>query len=121
MWYLIMGGLLVFAGIYLLVKKALENKKGVRIAARLTGYSEERGNHYPVFEFSYEGEQLTVSGGTPVEDPGRYKHQIGDTVDIIYVPGNTKYVYVVGSYTEVLYGVGSVIVGAILLVVYFAR
>ncbi|MBO4636560.1 MAG: hypothetical protein J5685_05365 [Clostridiales bacterium] len=119
MWYLIMGGLLVFAGIYLLVKKALEKKKGVSIDARLTGFSDERGTHYPVFEFSYEGEQLTVPGGTPVEDPNRYKHKIGDTVNIIYVPGNTKYVYVVGSYMEILYGIGSIIVGGILLFLYF--
>ncbi len=121
MWYLIFGGLLVFTGFYLIIKGIFARKKGEHIPARFVGFSNEKGNSYPLFNFKYNGEDLTISGAVPVERPDSYKHEVGDTVNIIYVPGNNKYVDIEGSYTDFLWAVGSILVGAVLIFLYFRQ
>ena len=119
MWKLIFGGLLVFTGFYLIIKGIMSRKKGEHIPARLVGFSDERGTHYPLFNFQYNGEDLTISGGFSVDKPDTYKYQIGDTVNIIYVPGNNKYVDIEGSFADFLWGVGSILAGAVFVFLYF--
>ena len=116
MWYVIFGGLLVFVGFYLIIKCTVSRKKGVQLDAALVGFNEERGTQYPLFKFNYEGEELTLPGGVPAE-PSRFKHQIGDTVSIVFNPSNRKFVDIAGSKTEYLYGIASIIFGAILAIV----
>ncbi|SCW33237.1 hypothetical protein SAMN02910456_00611 [Ruminococcaceae bacterium YRB3002] len=116
MWYLIFGGLLVFVGFYLIIKCLLSRKKGIHMDAQLVGFSEERGTQYPLFRFSYEGEELTISGGVPA-DPAKFKHEVGESVRIIFNPSNRKFVDIEGSATEYLYGIGSIIGGAVLIVI----
>lgn len=113
MFYVIFGGILVFAGFYLIIKCALSRKKGTRIEAQLVGFQEEKGAEYPVFRFTYEGEELTIPGGVPA-NPSKFKHQIGDSVNIIFNPSNRQFVDIAGSATEYLYGIASIVLGAIL-------
>ena len=113
MGYVIFGGILVFAGIYLIIKCIVSRKKGVHLDAELVGFNQERDSLYPVFKFTYEGEELTLPGGVPAK-PEKFKYQNGDTVKIIFNPSNRKFVDIEGSATEYLYGAGAIILGAIL-------
>ena len=113
MWEVIFGGLLIFTGFYLIIKCTVSRKKGVHLDSRLVGFQEEKGTEYPVFKFSYEGEELTLPGGVPA-NPSKFKYQQGDSVRIIFNPSNRKFVDIEGSATEYLYGIASIVLGAIL-------
>ena len=91
MWKAIFGGILVFAGFYLIIKSVIARKKGIHMDAELVGFSDENGTQYPLFKFTHEGEELTISGGVSA-DPSKFKHQVGDTVRIVFNPSNRKYV-----------------------------
>ena len=115
MWYLIFGGILIFAGIYLIVKCIVSRKKGIHMDAQLIGFNQERDTQYPLFKFTYEGEELTLTGGVPAK-PDKFKYEVGDTVKIIFNPSNRKFVDIEGSATEYLYGAGAIVLGAILVI-----
>jgi hypothetical protein len=115
MWYVIFGGILIFAGIYLIIKCFVSRRKGIHMDAQLVGYNEERDSLYPLFRFTYEGEELTISGGVPVK-PDKFKYQEGDTARIIFNPSNRKFVDVEGSATEYLYGAAAIVLGAVLVI-----
>ena len=117
MWKAIFGGILVFAGFYLIIKCAIARKKGIHMDAKLVGFSDENGTQYPLFQFTHEGEELTISGGVSA-NPSKFKHQVGDTVRIVFNPSNRKYVDIEGSYTEFLYAVGAIVLGAIFVYFY---
>ena len=99
MWYVIFGGILIFAGIYLIVKCIVSRKKGIHMDAQLIGFNQERDTQYPLFKFTYEGEELTLTGGVPAK-PDKFKYEVGDTVKIIFNPSNRKFVDIEGSTTE---------------------
>ena len=113
MWYVIFGGILIFAGFYLIIKCTIHRKKGIHLDSKLVGFQDENGTQYPVFQFNYQGEEVTISGGVAAK-PDKFKYQVGDTVRVIFVPSNRKFVDVEGSATEYLYGVASIVLGAIL-------
>ena len=115
MWYVIFGGILIFAGIYLIVKCIVSRKKGIHMDAQLIGFNQERDPQYPLFKFTYEGEELTLTGGVPAK-PDKFKYEVGDTVKIIFNPSNRKFVDIEGSATEYLYGAGAIVLGAILVI-----
>lgn len=119
MWSLIFGGLLVFTGFYLIFKVIYENKKGEHIPAQLTGYKNENNSYFPVFRFNYQGQEFNITGSTAVSNPEKYKYQVGDTVNVIFVPSNTKYVGVEGSKIEYLYALGAIAGGAVFILMYF--
>lgn len=121
MFYLAFGGVLVFAGFYLIAKGIYAKVKGEHIPATLVGFSDENGTHYPVFKFNYNGQEYTISGGVAASEPDKYKYSVGDTVNIIYVPGNEKYVDVEGSITEFLYALGSIAGGIVFILIYFRQ
>ena len=85
--------------------------------AKLVGFSDENGTQYPLFQFTHEGEELTISGGVAA-NPSKFKHQVGDTVRIVFNPSNRKYVDIEGSYTEFLYAIGAIVLGAIFIYFY---
>ena len=116
MWYVIFGGILIFAGFYLIIKCALSRRKGIHLDAQLVGYEQGNNTQYPVFKFTYEGEQLTLPGGVPAK-PDKFKYEIGENVRIIFNPSNRKFVDMEGSATEYLYGIASIVLGAILAIV----
>lgn len=116
MWYLIFGGLIVFVGFYLIIKCTIHRTKGIHIDAQLVGFNEEKGSNYPVFRFNYEGEEITITGGVPAK-PDKFKYEIGETVKVIFNPSNRKFVDIEGSATEYLYGIASIVLGGILVVV----
>jgi len=116
MWYLIFGGIVVFAGFYLIIKCFVQRRKGIHLDAQLVGFNEEKGSNYPVFKFDYEGEEITITGGVPAK-PNKFKYEIGETVKVIFNPSNRKFVDIEGSATEYLYGIASIILGGILVVV----
>lgn len=116
MFYVIFGGLLVFVGFYLIIKCALNRKKGTQLDATLAGFQEEKGATYPVFSFKYEGVELTLPGGVPA-NPSKFKYSEGDTVKIVFNPSNRQFVDIAGSATEYLYGIASIVIGAILALV----
>ena len=113
MGYVIFGGLLVFVGFYLIIKCLVSRKKGIHMDATLAGFQEENGTQYPVFRFTYEGEEVTIPGGVPAK-PDKFKYQTGDNVRIIFNPSNRKFCDIEGSATEYLYGIGAIVLGAIL-------
>ena len=100
MWKAIFGGILVFAGFYLIIKSVIARKKGIHMDAKLVGFSDENGTQYPLFQFTHEGEELTISGGVSAN------------------PSNRKYVDIEGSYTEFLYAIGAIVLGAIFIYFY---
>ena len=112
-WYVIFGGILIFAGFYLIIKSLIHRKKGIHLDAMLIGFQEERGTRYPLFRFTYEGEEITITGGVPA-DPAKFKHQEGDMVKVVFEPSNRKFVDIAGSATEYLYGIAAIVLGAIL-------
>ena len=118
MFYLIFGGILVFAGIYLIIKEIIAKTKGKHIPATMAGFSEERGNQYPLFQFNYEGQEYTISGAEPVKNPNTYKYHTGDTVNIVFLPSNTKYVDIEGSFTGFLWGLGAIAGGVVFILLY---
>lgn len=83
--------------------------------AQLIGFNQERDTRYPLFKFTYEGEELTLTGGVPAK-PDKFKYEAGDTVKIIFDPSNRKFVDIEGSATEYLYGAGAIVLGAILVI-----
>ena len=91
MFYVIFGGILVFAGFYLIIKCLISRKKGTQLDATLAGFQDEKGATYPVFRFKYEGEELTLPGGVPA-NPSKFKYSEGDY----------------------LYGIAAIVLGAIL-------
>ena len=121
MYTYFLGGIVFFAGIYLLVKGIIARTKGTRIQAELINFSTENNTYYPVFRFVCDGETRIMTGGNPVKDPAKYKYVTGDRVTIIYSPKNTRYVDVAGSYADLLYGIGGIILGGILLVANYMR
>ena len=118
---LILGGIAVFLGIYVLVKAIISRTKGKHIPAVLIDFRDENNTHYPLFKFTYEGEEYTLTGGNPVKDPNKYKHQVGDNVNVIFNPKNRKYVDVEGSYLDIVMAVGALLLGAFLLYYYFMK
>ncbi len=121
MYDLILGGVLAFAGVYLLVKSVIARVKGIKIEGELVGFSNENGTTYPTFKFTYEGEEYTLSSGQSARKPEKYKHSVGDKVTISFNPSNKKYVDVPGENQDILYGIASLILGGLLLLVYFNR
>ena len=119
MWNLIFGGLLVFTGFYLIVKGIYSRVKGVHIASHLSTFSNENGTYYPVFNFNYEGQEYNISGGVPVKNPNSFKYHPGDSVNIIFVPSNTKYVDIEGSFKDFLYALAFLGAGAVFILLYF--
>ncbi|SEP98004.1 Protein of unknown function [Lachnospiraceae bacterium NE2001] len=119
MWNLIFGGILVFAGFYLIVKGIYARVKGEHIPSRLTSFSNENDTYYPVFNFNYQGQEYNITGAVPVKDPSSFKYHPGDTVNIIFVPSNTKYVDIEGSYKDFLYALGFFAAGAVFILLYF--
>jgi hypothetical protein len=115
MWWIIFGGLLVFTGFYLIIKCLINRRKGIHMEAQLVGFNDENGTNYPVFKFNYEGEELTLPGGVPAK-PDKFKHEVGEKVGIIFNPSNRKFVDIEGSKTEYLYGIASIVLGAILMI-----
>ena len=113
MFYVIFGGILVFAGFYLIIKCLINRKKGTQLDATLAGFQDEKGATYPVFRFKYEGEELTLPGGVPA-NPSKFKYSEGDSVKIIFNPSNRQFVDIAGSATEYLYGIAAIVLGAIL-------
>ena len=116
MIYTVFGGILVFAGFYLIAKKIASAKNGISITAELVGFATEKDAQYPLFKFTYEGQEISMTGGMPVSNPSKYKYSVGDSVSIKYSPKNTRYVDVVGENSDLLYAAGSIVLGAILIV-----
>lgn len=119
MYNLIFGGILIFAGFYLLVKGIYARVKGVHVPSRLVSFSKENDTFYPVFNFNYQGQEYNISGAVPVKDPSTFKYQPGDTVNVIFVPTNTKYVDIEGSYKDFLYVLGFWVAGVVFALIYF--
>ena len=118
MFNLLFGGLLVFTGFYLIFKIIYHQVKGEHISSRLAGFKQEGDALYPVFNFTYNGQEYNITGGVAVKSPESYKYQVGDTVNIIFVPTNTKYVDVEGSKIEWLYALGAIAGGAVFILLY---
>ena len=72
MGYIVFGGIVAFAGFYLIIKCLIHRKKGIHMEAPLVGFQEEKGSQYPVFRFTYEGEEITITGGVPA-NPSKFK------------------------------------------------
>ena len=115
MWWIIFGGILVFAGFYLIIKCLISRGKGIHMDAQLVGFSDENGTNYPVFRFNHEGEEIVLPGGVPAK-PDKFKYEVGEKVGIIFNPSNRKFVDIEGSKTEYLYGIASIVLGAILVI-----
>ena len=51
-------------------------------------------------------------------NPESYKYKVGDSVNIVFVPSNTKYVDIEGSFTELLYAFGAMAGGVVFILLY---
>lgn len=115
MFLAVFYGLVTFCGFYLIIKCFISRRRGVHLEGKLVCYREERGTQYPVFTFTYEGEELTLPGGVPA-DPKKFKYEEGENVKIIFDPKNGKFVDLEGSATEYIYGIAAIVLGGFLLV-----
>ena len=118
MYNLLFGGLLIFVGFYLIFKIVYHQVKGEHISSRLVGFKQEGDSLYPLFNFSYSGQEYNITGGVPAKSQESYKYKVGDMVNIIFVPSNTKYVDVEGSKVEWLYAFASIAAGVVFILTY---
>ena len=114
MFLAVFYGLITFCGFYLIIKCLISRKRGIHLEGRLVGFQDERGTQYPVFNFTYEGEELTLPGGVPA-DSKKFKYEEGEAVKIIFDPKNRKFVDLEGSATEYIYGIAAIVLGGFLL------
>lgn len=114
MW-LILGILLVVTGIVLIFKSVMAAKNGIKIDAEFIEFAEENGTTYPKFKFTHDGTEYVLTSSTP-KKPNKFDHSIGDLVTVIFEPKNTKYVDIAGDKTNLLYGIASIVLGAILVI-----
>lgn len=63
--------------------------KGVQLIGEIVEYKGSQGNIFPVFQFEYEGEKLTVDS----YHADKVQEGVGSTDTIYYLPGNTKGVF----------------------------
>ncbi len=64
-------------------------KNGVPIEALVIDHKVESGNYFPVYQFDYEGQTLTVDGYNGTKSNA----DLGQKVTIYYLPGNAKGVF----------------------------
>ncbi|MCQ2502689.1 MAG: DUF3592 domain-containing protein [Saccharofermentans sp.] len=115
-WLWAIGGLAIICGVYLLIKGISDRKKGISVPAELISFQQEGNATYPLYQFTYEGQEYRITSSVAVDNPGKYKHQIGDTVTVIFNPKNEKYVDEAGSYTDIIYAVISLALGLVVVI-----
>ena len=64
-------------------------KNGVPIEALVIDHKVESGNYFPVYQFDYEGQTLTIDGYNGTKSNA----DLGQKVTIYYLPGNAKGVF----------------------------
>lgn len=63
--------------------------KGVKLTGKIVEYKLTQSNYFPVFQFEYEGELLTVDS----YQAAKVQSELGTTDTIYYIPGKTKGVF----------------------------
>ena len=64
-------------------------KKGVKLQGKIVNYVGNPGNCFPVFQFEYNGQHLTVDS----YNASKNASELGQTETIYYLPGNQKGVF----------------------------
>lgn len=64
-------------------------KKGLRLQGKIVNYVDNSGNCFPVFQFEYNGQYLTVDSYHSTKKA----NELGQTDTIYYLPGNQKGVF----------------------------
>ncbi len=64
-------------------------KKGVKLQGKIVNYVGNPGNCFPVFQFEYNGQHLTVDS----YNASKNANELGQTETIYYLPGNQKGVF----------------------------
>lgn len=64
-------------------------KKGLRLQGKIVNYVNNSGNCFPVFQFEYNGQYLTVDSYHSTKKA----NELGQTDTIYYLPGNQKGVF----------------------------
>lgn len=64
-------------------------RKGERLQGKIVNYVQNSGNFFPVFQFEYNGQYLTVDS----YNASKNADELGQTDTIYYIPGNQKGVF----------------------------
>ena len=64
-------------------------KKGIKLQGKIVNYVENSGNCFPVFQFEYNGQYITVDSYHSTKKA----NELGRTDTIYYIPGNQKGVF----------------------------
>lgn len=64
-------------------------KKGIKLQGKIVNYVENSGNCFPVFQFEYNGQYITVDSYHSTKKA----NELGQTDTIYYIPGNQKGVF----------------------------
>lgn len=114
----IMGPVALVAGLLCLIKVIYERKNSVKVPGKIVNFVVENGNYFPVIAFVYNGEQKAIKGAN---GSASQKGNVGDDCEVLYRPGNEKYVNLTGSNIDIIISVGLVICGAILTAILFLK
>ena len=100
---LLFGIACIVAGIACLIKVIYERKTAVHLQGEISGYSQDgKGNYYPLVDFHYQGQDLTIPGAN---GSGKPKYEVGTAVEVLYRPSNQKYVNIAGSNSDIVYSI----------------
>ncbi|MBR1693647.1 MAG: hypothetical protein IJ711_12880 [Lachnospiraceae bacterium] len=99
-------------GVIGLIKTILD-RQGEKIEGIISGFVTQKGNPFPLVRFTYQGKELELSAANA--DPKRKKTE-GERVEIIYKPGNEKYVHIVGEHRDIVICVVLVVAGTVLAI-----
>lgn len=89
--------------------------KGVVVTAKIVGNKNQNGYYFPVFEFDYNGEKLTVDGHIAEKTP----FEEGSETDIFYLPGNKKGVMRISDVKPKLWQIGALCACALYVLIDF--
>ncbi|MBR6580262.1 MAG: hypothetical protein IKK66_03095 [Ruminococcus sp.] len=82
--------LLALIWIFTVIRTQLKyKKKGERLQGKIVNYVQNSGNFFPVFQFEYNGQHLTVDS----YNASKNANELGQTDTIYYIPGNQKGVF----------------------------
>lgn len=110
-WELILGIVLAIVSLGLIIKSLYDRKTGFRCKGVIVGFSKgERDVQFPIFLFTYEGEEYRISSLNGSKKP---KKGIGAETEIIYKPKNQKYVIEVGDYKDIWICLACLAVGVV--------
>lgn len=112
-WRSICGVIIILVGIIFFIKTLIDRKTSVKLAGEIVDAKiDANGVYFPLIKFVYEGEELCMQGASGDRNP---KWNVGDKLNVLYTPKNTKWVNVEGNYGDVIGALAAVVLGLLII------